>query len=238
MVSDPASPPIPGPDDGCPGASLKSPADRTPQPRPRQGRSVLGRRSGPDRPTPGQARAPKTGTPCCGWMAQGLPDTSNWPATRPTRPHPPLPRKTCSSSTSAPPPMRRRSSAWRTRADRSSPDITPTGSTGESLSPTRRLPARPQSPDMAVSSTVPGRQTPTRPRSQPRCRRTEPEKTEQADRRARHSHEIVSTQDTYSASICCRASARALPRHRSGHSEPHPQGAMATGTGCPTQEEG
>jgi hypothetical protein len=52
---------------------------------------------------------------------------------------------------------------------------------------------------MAVSSTVSGRQTPTRPRSQPHCQGTEPEKTEQDDRRAHHNHEIVSTQDTYSA---------------------------------------
>ena len=148
-----------------------------------------------------------------GWMAQRLPGTWNWPAIRPTRPHPPLPRKTCSSSTSAPPSMRRRSSAWHTRADRSSPDISPTGSAGESLSPT---PAATGSSSVTRHSSEQHRlrqQTPTRPRSQPRCRRTEPEKTEQADRRAHHSEEIASTQDTYSASICCRTSDRALPRH-------------------------
>jgi hypothetical protein len=43
------------------------------------------------------------------------------------------------------------------------------------------------------------RQTLTRLRSQPRRRRTEPEDTEQADRRAHHSHETVSTQDAESA---------------------------------------
>ena len=53
-------------------------------------------------------------------------------------------------------------------------------------------------PETHPSAATAGR-LPTRPRTQPRCRRTEPEKTEQADRRADHSHETVSIQHTYSA---------------------------------------
>ena len=45
VASDPASPPITGSAAArCPATGLNSPADRTPQPRPRQGQSVLGRR--------------------------------------------------------------------------------------------------------------------------------------------------------------------------------------------------
>ncbi len=72
VASDPASPPITGSAAArCPATGLNSPADRTPQPRPRQGQSVLGPRAGPDRPAPGRPGRRRRTRPADSRMARG-----------------------------------------------------------------------------------------------------------------------------------------------------------------------
>ena len=91
VASDPASPPITGSAAArCPATGLNSPADRTPQPRPRQGQSVLGRRAGPDRPAPGRPGRRRRTHPADSRMARGrlTPRTGRRPGRRdPARPY-------------------------------------------------------------------------------------------------------------------------------------------------------